>query len=216
MEEHTDLLDKVHRLHPYATRKCSSEGSARGSQESRKCKQETSECDGKFSGRASTFDHVMKHYPETEAQLATTSSLVKFPEFENGIVKVLASKEQSLTRAERTAVSKLLKSGTSPSEEVRQETPIPKKRSFAEAALAEENATAPQNQVDLRWIPPTSNDVERLFSRAGVVYSRIRRSLNPMTLETVMFLQYNRSLWDSSCVAQAVENNRKKRRAEQD
>ncbi|GMF11141.1 unnamed protein product [Phytophthora lilii] len=160
------------------------------------------------------FDHVMKHYPGTEAQLATTASLVKFLEFENGIVKVLASKERSLTRAERTAVSKLLKSGTSPSEEVRQETPIPKKRSFAEAALAEENETAPQNQVDLRWIPPTSNDVERLFSRAGVVYSRIRRSLNPMALETVMFLQYNRSLWDASCVAQAVENNRKKRRAE--
>ncbi|KAE9056618.1 hypothetical protein PF010_g31699 [Phytophthora fragariae] len=33
-----------------------------------------------------------------------------------------------------------------------------------------------------------------------------------MTLETVLFLQYNRKLWDASAVAQAVENNRKKRR----
>ncbi|ETM41456.1 hypothetical protein L914_12767, partial [Phytophthora nicotianae] len=82
-----------------------------------------------------------------------------------------------------------------------------KKRSFAEAALAKEAATA--TSFDLGWIPPTSNDVERLFSRAGIVYSRLRRSLNPMTLETVMFLQYNMRLWDGSAVAKAVENNRK-------
>ncbi|KAG7387153.1 hypothetical protein PHYPSEUDO_014673 [Phytophthora pseudosyringae] len=65
------------------------------------------------------------------------------------------------------------------------------KRSFADTALGEGSASPPQ--VDLRWVPPTSNDVERLFSRAGIVFSRLRRSLNPMTLETVMFLQYNRA-----------------------
>ncbi|KAG2765428.1 hypothetical protein PC116_g21837 [Phytophthora cactorum] len=62
----------------------------------------------------------------------------------------------------------------------------------------------------MKWVPPTSNDVERLFSRAGIVYSRLRRSLNPMTLETILFLQYNRGMWDASAVAQAVENNRTK------
>ncbi|KAF1777980.1 hypothetical protein GQ600_2262 [Phytophthora cactorum] len=31
-----------------------------------------------------------------------------------------------------------------------------------------------------------------------------------MTLETVLFLQYNHSFWDASSVAQAVDNNRKK------
>ncbi|KAE9222005.1 hypothetical protein PF002_g15411 [Phytophthora fragariae] len=43
------------------------------------------------------FDHVMKHYPITKAQLAATSTLVKFPDFENGIVKLLAGKRRSLT-----------------------------------------------------------------------------------------------------------------------
>ncbi|KAG6958586.1 hypothetical protein JG688_00010448 [Phytophthora aleatoria] len=28
----------------------------------------------------------------------------------------------------------------------------------------------------MKWVPPTSNDVERLFSRAGIVYSRLRMS----------------------------------------
>ncbi|KAE8898383.1 hypothetical protein PF003_g17525 [Phytophthora fragariae] len=54
---------------------------------------------------------------------------------------------------------------------------------LAEAARADESAVP--EKVDLRWVPPTSNDVERLFSRAGILYSRLRRSLNPMTLETM-------------------------------
>ncbi|KAG2947311.1 hypothetical protein PC117_g6880 [Phytophthora cactorum] len=35
-----------------------------------------------------------------------------------------------------------------------------------------------------------------------------------MTLETILLLQYNRSMWDASAVAQAIENNRRKRRTE--
>ncbi|EGZ06440.1 hypothetical protein PHYSODRAFT_341702 [Phytophthora sojae] len=37
--------------------------------------------------------------------------------------------------------------------------------------------------VDLRWIPPTSNDVERLFSRKGPT----------TTLETLVMLEFNGS-----------------------
>ncbi|ETP44051.1 hypothetical protein F442_09313 [Phytophthora nicotianae P10297] len=98
---------------------------------------------------------------------------VKFPNFENGIVKVLSGKERSLTRTERTALAKVLHSDSS--SQVRDPVDhqvTTKKRSFAEAALAKEAVTA--TSVDLGWVPPTSNDVERLFSRA-------------MTLETVMF-----------------------------
>ncbi|KAF1790463.1 Ribonuclease H-like domain [Phytophthora cactorum] len=66
----------------------------------------------------------------------------------------------------------------------------PTKRYSAEAALSEGAPAA--SVANMKWVPPTSNDVERLFSRAGIVYSRLRRSLNPMTLETILFLQYNR------------------------
>ncbi|KAG3120262.1 hypothetical protein PI124_g397 [Phytophthora idaei] len=53
------------------------------------------------------FDHVINHYPTTKTHLAASATLVKFPDFENGIVKVIAGKERSLTRAERSAVAKL-------------------------------------------------------------------------------------------------------------
>ncbi|KAI9988753.1 hypothetical protein PInf_022288 [Phytophthora infestans] len=39
---------------------------------------------------------------------------------------------------------------------------------FAEAALSQEEVTS--SGEDPKWTPPTSNDVERLFSRAGIVF----------------------------------------------
>ncbi|ETP37440.1 hypothetical protein F442_14753 [Phytophthora nicotianae P10297] len=155
------------------------------------------------------FDHVIKHYPGTELYLSPTASLVKFPDFENGVVKLMAGKENTLTRGERAAVVKLLHTSETVATEL-QEEGEDAHQSFAEVALSQEEVTS--SRENLKWIPPTSNDVERLFSRAGIVFSRLRRSLNPMTLETILFLQFNRSLWDASAVAEAIEFGKKRTR----
>ncbi|OWZ13971.1 hypothetical protein PHMEG_00012618 [Phytophthora megakarya] len=150
------------------------------------------------------FDHVIKHFPGTAAGLSPTASLVKFPDFENGVVKLLPGKQSKLSRSERVAVAKLLL----PTDcEPKIQT---KKRSFAETALANDKP-APSSE-DLKWIPPTSNDVKRLSSRAGIVFSRLRRGMSPTTLESVMFLQQSRSLWDGNVVADAIERSKKKQR----
>ncbi|KAF4132753.1 hypothetical protein GN958_ATG18051 [Phytophthora infestans] len=159
------------------------------------------------------FDHVVKHYPGTELYLSPTASLVKFPDFENEVVKLMAGRENILTGGEQAAVVILLQTSdtvaTGPQEEGEDAH-----QSFAEASLSQEEVTP--SREDLTWIPPTSNDVERLFSRAGTVLSRLRRSLNPMTLETVLFLQFNRSLWDASAVAEAIELGKKRPRAREE
>lgn len=131
------------------------------------------------------FDHVIKHFPDTAAWLSPTASLVKFPGFENGVVKLLSGKQSKLSRTERAAVAKLLlPTDSDPGLQT-------EKRPFAEAALS--NDKPAPSRGDLKWIPPTSNDVERLISRAGIVFSRLRRGMNPATLESVLFLQQNRS-----------------------
>ncbi|KAG2799228.1 hypothetical protein PC119_g22077 [Phytophthora cactorum] len=155
------------------------------------------------------FDHVVKHYLPTDTQLSVTSELEKFPDFENGVVKVLAGKVRALTRTDKAAVVKLLGS-TNPSKAEEDADGSPKKRSFAEAALSKEAPTT--SVAQLKSVPPTSNDISRLFSRAGIMYLRLRLSLNSMTLETIPSLWYNRGMWDASAVAQAVDKNRKKRR----
>jgi hypothetical protein len=40
---------------------------------------------------------------------------------------------------------------------------------------------------DLRWIPPTSNACERLFSRCKIIFDDYRKSMLPINLEIVLF-----------------------------
>lgn len=133
---------------------------------------------------------------------------MKFPDFENGLVKLLGGEHASLTRAERNPVTKLMRppslEGTSGTEE--EET-----KSFAAVALSKE-APKKAERAELGWIPPTSNDVERLFSRAGLVFSRLRRSMTLMTLKSMMFIQFNRCLGDASAVAEAIETERARKK----
>ena len=42
-------------------------------------------------------------------------------------------------------------------------------------------------------IPPTSNKVERLFSRIGNIFTTHRKSMDPYNLENVIFLRENSS-----------------------
>jgi hypothetical protein len=51
--------------------------------------------------------------------------------------------------------------------------------------------------VDISYIPVTSNICERLFSRANIVFSNLRQSMEPSTLEQVLFLICNKSYWSA-------------------
>ena len=57
---------------------------------------------------------------------------------------------------------------------------------------------------DVSWIPCGSVVVERLFSAAKLVYSPLRQSMLPITLEMIMFLKANRWLWDVNTVAEVM------------
>ena len=48
---------------------------------------------------------------------------------------------------------------------------------------------------DVKWIPPTSNHVERFFSYCKHVYSDDRKRLLPINLEMQVFLKEHFDLW---------------------
>ncbi|ETN23332.1 hypothetical protein PPTG_02930 [Phytophthora nicotianae INRA-310] len=82
--------------------------------------------------------------------------------------------------------------------------------SFADEALVDIDVTAVElPYVGVEWIPPTFNDVKRLFSQAGLVYSDRRQSMLPGTLENLLFLQKNRALWNEATVDCAAAKNPK-------
>ena len=49
--------------------------------------------------------------------------------------------------------------------------------------------------VDTRFISPTSNVCERLFSPVGHVFNYQRRGLTPANLEAQIILKANRDQW---------------------
>jgi hypothetical protein len=50
--------------------------------------------------------------------------------------------------------------------------------------------------INMKWIPPTTNAVERLFSRLKIVFSDRRKNLLPRHLELILTIVANRNLWD--------------------
>ena len=51
-----------------------------------------------------------------------------------------------------------------------------------------------------KHVLPTSNVIERLFSRAKGIMTATRKCMSPYRLEELLYLQYNRSLWDDNTI----------------
>ena len=152
------------------------------------------------------FKSTTKKFNATSEYLSPDSQIVKFPSFENAIVKVLDGKAGTLLPAEARAIIKFMKS-PEPAPSATATAAV----SFADQALIEDEDLVESQYIPLGWIPATSNEVERLFSRAGLVFSKMRRSTSSTTLEAIMMLQYNRSMWDEQLVARAIRRSKRQR-----
>ena len=63
--------------------------------------------------------------------------------------------------------------------------------------------------MNLIWIKPTSNIVERLFSRAKLILTPNRSGMSPLNFEQDIFLMVNNTLWDAHMVNDIVAKNDK-------
>lgn len=63
---------------------------------------------------------------------------------------------------------------------------------------------------NLRWIPPTSNDAERLLSLCKQFFSEFRKALIPRTLEALIYLKVNIAYWDIRTVAGVINEKQKR------
>ena len=82
--------------------------------------------------------------------------------------------------------------------------------SFIEKGKSEYDSKRPKKQppyYSTLHISPTSNVVERLFSRCGLIMRPRRRLMDPSTLETLVMLRFNRDLWDERDVDAAIARN---------
>lgn len=147
------------------------------------------------------FDTVIEHMPNMENRLKPDADIVESKEFEAGIVHIQQNRVADMTEDEKCAVK--IFSRTSSVQEVYAKEPV----SLAEVALQKFRAqkTSAENYMDLRFIVPTSNMCERLFSQSRRAVTDYRKSMSPVSLEAQMFLYGNSNLWSIHDVNEIVD-----------
>lgn len=146
------------------------------------------------------FDFVLDKYPSMDHYLASDSKFIFFPAFELGLVKIIEEDYDAMTADEKLAVSSFLKMNM-----IQESQDSDASCSIVERAMkAKKRKATPNLYVEVKYIPPTSNAAERLFSHARSVLTDYRKSMTPYHFECVMFLKANRSYWDIATVAEIV------------
>jgi hypothetical protein len=121
------------------------------------------------------FDSIKSVFPQLESRLSVNASLVVNEDFETGIVKVINGKEQELSEDQKEELQSFLRDTDKDVQEI---ISVAQEEDFAMAILkANEQAQSIHSSmyVDLKWVPPTSNICERLFSAAKQVILYLRR-----------------------------------------
>ena len=129
------------------------------------------------------FDSLVNDFPSTESALSAQADIVESKDFENAIVKCIRGEEHALSIREKESI-KFLEEGV-------QEVDAGVSTSYAEQMLA---AKLPKlvKYGHLDWLPPTSNMLERLFSRAKITSSPLRNRMTPLHMEESLFLYINK------------------------
>lgn len=132
------------------------------------------------------FNAVIEKFPCTESRLKHDASIVHNVNFESGLVKIQDKNYEDMTVREKEACKKLSYTDSDGGDS---STPRDgSNMSFAENALKKRKVETEQRQyVDTRFILPTTNLVERLFSKAGYSLNKRRKSLSPDRLEMQIF-----------------------------
>lgn len=138
------------------------------------------------------FDQLIADYPFFESLIGKNASIIKYPDFENALVKLQNGNFCDLTIEEKYNVKWLEVVALETKNEVEDYAScIIKKRKFSETYM------------DSNWIPPTSVEVERLFSSAKNILTEKRKALKCKNVEMIMCLKANRHLVDDNMINRA-------------
>ena len=151
------------------------------------------------------FDMLIDKYPGTAHYLSADAAIVQNKSFEKGVVKLQKGNEHDLTPAEKNQLRRFLT-------EDAPEEPEDDDDNTAAQQLYDRNQARKKARIMLtsskyrstKHVCSTTNMVERLFSRAKLVMTDLRRSMYPRNLEMLMFLRTNRHLWDEVVVQRAI------------
>jgi len=140
--------------------------------------------------------------------------IVNNPDFESGIIKIQSGQDATLTREEKSAVKIFLKPVAPTIPEIQAQAPDQNGAGFADDLLrraheAKRRRLATSKYQDVTHVSPTTVLNERLFSNCRVIMNHLRKSMDPDSLELLIFLKVNIEYWrDAKIIDQIIEENR--------
>lgn len=162
-------------------------------------------------GARSMFNKLIKYFEAREpvaydcSYIIPDAEIVHSKHFENGIVKIQEGKEQLLTPLEKRSVKIFRICANEEIEGQANEEEV----GFADEALheAESRKKARLSKSEYRSTEhchSTTDCVERLFSRCKLNMTSLRKKMDPDSLEMLVFLRANKTLWPDARSMQAV------------
>ncbi|ETO58563.1 hypothetical protein F444_23060 [Phytophthora nicotianae P1976] len=116
-----------------------------------------------------------------KGRLASDSAVVNYPALKTTITVIITGSRLSTREQEACKGIK-----ASPAAPPTQETTC----SFL-GPVFQKATPARTTYMSVSWIPPTSNECDRFFSQAKLLYTDMRKSVDVNTLEVLMLLFYN-------------------------
>jgi hypothetical protein len=155
------------------------------------------------------FDRLIDEVPALAAKIGPDADIVQSPAFEKAIIKL--QKGEPLSPALKTHVTVFKDAVVIPGEAKEELT-------FAqEIALAVENskrnaARAGSGYRSTLHVSPTSNIVERLFSRSSIIMRPHRRCMDPSTCEMLIMLRCNKDMWSQKTLQDIIDTKKEANR----
>ena len=148
-------------------------------------------------------DTVMRLIPDLAFKLSQNAHIVKDPEFESGIVKIITEQTDAMNEEEKKSCEIFLNPQQAPY------VPSTSSGSFSQDAVKQAKAMLENKRkyIDLKFVAPTTNKVERLFSLCGLILTDNRSNMHTDTFEMVMMLKANRSVWDVNTVQNVINEH---------
>jgi hypothetical protein len=141
--------------------------------------------------------------------LAANATIIHSKDFESAVYKLQVGDER-LSPAEKAAVSlfKLDNAAGANDDEAKEGEEKDDIINSILREVEEEQAKNKRIKATLyrstAHVSPTSNIVERLFSRAKLIMREQRRHMDPSSLECLLMLRLNNDLWDAFTIQECI------------
>ena len=140
------------------------------------------------------FDALILRFYSMCKYLSERAEIVDYPQLEAAIVKLFTVPYEDLKLAEKVHLGRFSTQQEGSHSNADVETGH---KSFAETVLlSSEPVPALKTMMKLHWVPPTSNIVERLFSKAKNIRAPLRNRILPVNFEENLYLAVNKNYWD--------------------